>query len=50
MCECECVDVCELMNRYARRSVRLAYMYPSCIESHFKNAPYMVLTTRANEL
>ena len=32
----------ELMNHYARRSVRLTY--PACIESHFKNVPYMVLT------
>ena len=29
----------ELMNRYERRSVRLAYS--SCVESHFKNTLYM---------
>ena len=28
----------ELMNRYERRSVKLAYL--SCVESHFQNVPY----------
>ena len=38
----DCIFRQELMSRYAKRSVRLAY--PSSIESHFKNAPYMVLS------